>query len=126
MSSGRSSPASARFLGGRRDDDDFRALGQFRGGIARFDAVDRDLSRLDQRLEPGARKREPPLARRVAEESVEPLARLPRADLEIERRLRRRRATGRSAGAETTSAGSKAAPPDAARLEARLFALAFT
>ena len=74
-----------RVLGGGRDDGDFRALGQFgRMRDRATDAVDRNLARLDQRLEPRARQREPPLARRVAEETIEPFAGLTRADLEID------------------------------------------
>ena len=126
MSSATSSPDEFRFLGGGRDDDDFRAFGQFGRRIARLDAVDRDLSGLDQRLEPGARQREPPLARRVRRGSG-------RAARPLRPRRPRNRSTpsaaasaGRSAGAGSGSAGSEGAPSDAARLHARLFALAFT
>ena len=41
-----------------------------------------DLARLDQRLEPGARERDAPRGRRLAEETVEPLARARGVDVE--------------------------------------------
>ena len=79
---------AASFGRRRRLDLDLRAVGRVARGIAYRDAVDLDMTRLDQRLEPGARQREAALAGRLAEEAVEPLA-------DVARRCRKGEALGR-------------------------------
>ena len=72
-------------LGGRRDDDDFRARGQFGRGIARLERrrprPPASISALSRVRDSASRRS----SRRAGEESVEPLARLGRADLEVDR-----------------------------------------
>ena len=77
-----SSPASVEFLRRRRREGDPRPRCEPCRRIARNGAVDADLARLDQRLEPGARQRDAPRRRRLSEETVEPFARALRVDVE--------------------------------------------
>ncbi len=71
-----------RFLRRRRLEGDARALRRAASKDRARRSVDPDFARLDQRLQPGARERDAPRRRRLAEEAVEPLARVLRADVE--------------------------------------------
>src|ERR1700733_4818553 len=63
-----------RFLCRRRREDDARPRGEPHRRIARDLLINADLARLDQPLEPGAREGDSSCRRRLAQETVEPLA----------------------------------------------------
>ena len=114
-----------RILGRRRLEGDRAPAASRVDGSRATRAVDADFAGLDQRLEPGARKRDASRGRRGAQEPVEPLAGALRADVEDllalgrsqadaqERGLRRRVCRYPARGGRDGS-------------EARCFAFAFT